>query len=144
MLFFHVDRLATKISKSWRHFHKLSLGIITYRLLFEMLGFGPQGEGIYYKVTVEMTATSFSWIFPSAYVFPAQFSERRENSHPETDDCWLVVGRARRLLWVHSREPPREGPGGGWPRGHLAGWGVLRQLRNPGIAFRSPAQLATL
>lgn len=70
---------------------------------------------------------------------PAQFSERREDSHPETDDGRLVVGRARRLLRVHPREPPGQAPGGVRPRGHVAGRGVLRQLRDPGAGSGPPA-----
>lgn len=102
---------------------------------------GPSDRG-FIRATVEMITTHFSGIFTSFLMFPAQFSERRENSHPETNYRWLVVGRARRLLWVHTGEPPGEGPGGVRPRGHVAGRRVLRQLRDPGTAFRCPARPA--
>lgn len=66
--------------------------------------------------------------------YPAQLFERRKNSHPEADNCWLVVGRAQGLLWVCTCKPPQEAPGGLWPWGHVAGRGVLWQLWNPGTA----------
>uniref|UniRef100_A0A1W2P6Z3 Protein arginine N-methyltransferase 2 n=1 Tax=Mus musculus TaxID=10090 RepID=A0A1W2P6Z3_MOUSE len=59
-----------------------------------------------------------------------QLFERRKNSYPETNHGGLVVGRARRLLWLHPCEPPRQATGGIRPGGHLAGRGVLRQLWN--------------
>lgn len=59
---------STKVSKSWYHFQKLWVCIITHWVLFEMW-FGPQWWGIYHWATIEIPATGFPWILTSVYVF---------------------------------------------------------------------------
>lgn len=138
-------KCSTKISKSWYHFHKLSVGV-NYPLtsFWNCCDLGPSDGGFLAELWLKYQLQVFLEFSLLYIFFPAQFFERRKNSHPETNYCWLVVGWACRLLWVHPSEPPGEAPGGVWPWGHVAGWRVFRQLWNPGIAFHTPCSLARL